>query len=158
MKIRKLCVYLLLMVALLFLFGSCATDKMAYRPTDEEEIYGTWINDKQQYPQKIIMFPDMTWESYTYAIDIFPKSWGTYELYKKWEDDQGNIWYHNYNTYEGYAGSKKHSLELDRIYRKGKEWVWEYEYESVVEFDPGKFFTKINSEGVRYHIFYRYAD
>jgi hypothetical protein len=160
MKIKRIIIYLLLMVALLFLFGSCATDKMAYRPTDEEEIYGTWINDKQQYPQKMVIFPDMTWEYYTHPYDIFPKAWGTTEFYKKWKDNQWNIWYHTYVTYEGYSGNKQYSQELDRIYRDGKIWVWELEYKPIVSsgFDPDKFPAKINTESGNYFIFYRYAE
>jgi hypothetical protein len=159
MKIRKLCVYQLLVVVLLFLFGSCATDKVGYRPTDDEEFFGIWINDKQQYPQKFITFPDMTWEYYNHTYDIFPKAWGTAEFYKKWTDNQGNIWYQSYVTYEGYGGNKQYSQELERIYRDGKVWVLEYIYEPIPtsEFDPDKFPAKMDPEHVNYHIFYRYA-
>ncbi len=43
MKIKKIIAPLLLMVVLVLLFGSCATDKMAYISKDYE-IYGTWVN------------------------------------------------------------------------------------------------------------------
>jgi hypothetical protein len=155
MKIRRLIVCLLFMGVLLSLIGNCATDKTAYVPIADEEIYGTWINEEEA-PQKWILYANGTYEYYIYASDTSPYEGGTFQLYKKWKDDQGNIWYYDYVIpYEHRAGGTRNVQELDRIYRNGKEWVWEYDSEIVGAFDPGTFLAKIDPESARYHVYYR---
>jgi hypothetical protein len=156
MKIRRLIVYLLFMGVLFSLIGNCATDKTAYVATADEEIYGTWINEKEDR-QKLVMLPNGTWEYYIYESDTSPCEGGTYQLYKKWKDSEGNIWYYQYAG-STFGSDTANGQELDRIYFTGKEWVWELDMEYVSAFDPDKFPTKIDPESLRYRIYYRSAE
>ena len=157
MKIKSLITYLLSMGVLLLLIGNCTTDKTAYVPTADEEIYGTWINEEEA-PQKVIMYPNGTFEYYIYASDTSPDEELKSQLFKKWKDEQGNIWYYQYLIGSTRSGGTLKAQELDRIYHNGKEWVWEYENEFVGAFDPDKFLTKIDPESVRYYVYYRSAE
>ena len=93
MKTRTL-VLVFLLTAVVFVAGSCATDKMAYI-SKEYEIYGTWVNpDANPVLQrgKIVIHPNgkMEW----YHI-ITSTSFTTVEIVitNKWIDSTGDIWY-----------------------------------------------------------------
>jgi len=94
MKARTYVSIMILVLAVLIVVGSCATDKMAYISKDYE-IYGTWINpDAKPIVQKakIVIHPNGKMELYP---TITSASFGHNEfvITNKWIDSKGNIWY-----------------------------------------------------------------
>jgi hypothetical protein len=66
-----------------------------YFPTDEEELYGTWINLYYGInpPQKLVYNPNGTGWSATNANSKLPDWKIRYLITGKWKDSQGNIMY-----------------------------------------------------------------
>ena len=94
MKARTYVSIMILVLAVLIVVGSCATDKMAYISKDYE-IYGTWVNpDAKPIVQKakIVIHPNGKMELYP---TITSASFGHNEfvITNKWADSEGNIWY-----------------------------------------------------------------
>ena len=52
MKTRMLVSIVILVLTVMFIAGSCATEKKAYVATEDEEIYGTWVNPDYNYTAK----------------------------------------------------------------------------------------------------------
>ena len=90
---------ILVLLAILFPMMSAAQQ---YVPTENEEIYGTWINTSYtqglgasywaSYWQKIVHNPNGTIESYMSAADMAHFT-GAIAFVAKWTDSQGNILY-----------------------------------------------------------------
>ena len=57
MKTRMYVAIFVFMIAVLIIAGSCATQKQAYIPKTNEELYGTWVNtDYDTVEQKYINY------------------------------------------------------------------------------------------------------
>ena len=67
-----------------------AADK--YVPTADEILYGTWTNE-QMFPPKWVMNPDGTYEQFNATANAAPFESGRFEIWKKWTDSEGNVWY-----------------------------------------------------------------
>ncbi len=96
MKTKTVIVVLILIMAVLIIAGSCATEKKAYVAKDNEELYGTWVNKDYNigtYKAKRIFNADSTHQCY--AVDdsnnVIAK--GDLVISDKWSDSEGNIWY-----------------------------------------------------------------
>jgi len=95
MKTSKFVLFLILVVAVLIVVGSCAKEKPDYISKDYE-IYGTWVNpdyNKTSSWGKIIFYPYGKFELYhadtKTRFDIFED----FIVTNKWTDSKGNIWY-----------------------------------------------------------------
>jgi hypothetical protein len=124
-----------------------------YSPKPNEELYGTWINSDQfSYSQKSVN-GFLSYKEYWRVTDSVPSAEGKDEIYAKWTDSEGNIWYRLFST--GTSGiAKGYSSEvLSKISKSGT--VRELVYSLVTTFDPDDFPTKIDPEDSTYRIYYR---
>ena len=89
---------LLLVLAVMVIAGGCATRK---KVISEEDFFvafsGTWVNTDYvgDYgtPQKMIRFPDGTWEGYLKLTKAYYACYGKHTITDMWTDSKGNIWY-----------------------------------------------------------------
>ena len=96
MKARTLVSILIFVLAILIIFGSCATGKKAYVAKENEELYGIWINKKYDVTGELAKRdynPDGTWAHYLTTTKKEPEDEGIYTITEKWTDDMGNVWY-----------------------------------------------------------------
>jgi len=122
-----------------------------YVPTENEEIYGTWINPEYGtmealFSQKRITNPDGTWEEYSGMADIAYRTL-KYTIIDKWTDSEGNIWYKLITEYGGKTYGAKPFYELHKISNAKLTW----EFVSSAEAYP----TKIDPDHPMYFIYYR---
>ena len=122
-----------------------------YEPTENEEIYGTWINPEYGttealWSQKRIINPDGTWEEYSSMEDIGYRTY-KYTIIDKWTDSEGNIWYKLLTEYGGRAYGVKPLYELHRISNSKQTW----EFVSSAE----AYTTQIDPNHPIYFIYYR---
>jgi hypothetical protein len=94
MKARILISIIILVLAVLIIAGSCATDKMTFI-SKEYEIYGTWVNSDYSNTGKQIKMVFYHNGIIEYFFSDIPKSGNTGEfvITNKWTDSKGNIWY-----------------------------------------------------------------
>jgi hypothetical protein len=93
MKRRSLVSILILVLIVLILVGSGTNEKKAYVATDEEELYGTWINPDILVQKKII-YPDGKDETFYSKSAVNPFVTGQITIVKKWIDRKGDVYYH----------------------------------------------------------------
>jgi hypothetical protein len=78
MKIKTLLTFLILVLAVLVIAGSCASDKKAIDASTALKLfYGDWVNtDNEGYteinPQRYVINPDNMMDIYTSATDVKP--------------------------------------------------------------------------------------
>jgi hypothetical protein len=70
--------------------ASFSADK--YVPTSGEVLYGSWTN-KDLEPARIVTKPDGTIEWYASLSDTAVLMGGKAEIFSKWTDSEGNVWY-----------------------------------------------------------------
>ena len=95
MKTITFVVILILVLSLMIVVGSCATDKMAYI-SKEYEIYGTWVNpdyNKETLLGKVVFHPNGIMEGYGAATGPAASDEAEFVITNKWTDSKGNIWY-----------------------------------------------------------------
>ena len=131
------------------------TDSAKYVPKPNEECYGTWINEKsinQGHIQKKVSTPDGN-KDYLNVSDSAPIFEDEQQIYAKWTDSEGNIWYKTFGTVVAGAYKGTKWQELDKLSHSAT--VWEYVFTIVPEFDPEYYPTKVDSQEMLYRIFYR---
>jgi len=161
MKTRKFVSILTLVLAVLIIAGSCATQKRIVK--DSEEFYGIWINEeyKGSTPplKKNVFNPDGTWEYFRKEaspwetdIEILEGGWirdffGTYTIEDKWTDSDGNVWY-----------------KVDLLFGIKKEYTNTYyllmrisDSNKIMEYmeDRIRYGEKIEPKSTKYRIYYR---
>jgi hypothetical protein len=128
---------------------SYAKDREFYKPSSDEELFGTWTNTEysgdQGWPQKIVYH---SWGYVELFMRIENKNpvWpATSTIVDKWTDEGGNIWYRDYYRdqfggvlYQVYKISNNGTI-LELIMRKR-------EFPDEAEMNPN---------GPGYWIFYR---
>jgi hypothetical protein len=80
---------------LLFLIPVGASAQEKYVPNANEELYGTWINDKTVNTfriQKMVVSAD-GFKEYSVVSSSYPNDEVTQKIANKWKDSSGNIWY-----------------------------------------------------------------
>ena len=117
-----------------------------YVPKANEELYGTWINEKMDPPKTVQTTEG--YHDYAKVSDTIPYLTGPEKIVKSWTDSEGNVWY---QTYSEEFGAKYQTLQ--KVSKNGT--VREMVAELVAEFDPKWFPTKVDSKGYYYHIWYR---
>jgi len=96
MKTRALLSILILLLAILIISGSCATEKKAYVAKENEELYGNWVNSEYNdsfHRARHIINADGTIQLYSTDISTRVAEEGEYIITEKWYDSLGNIWY-----------------------------------------------------------------
>jgi len=122
---------LVLAVAFLVFTVIVFAEEKAYVPKDNEEIYGTWVNEKYdstKWHARWDIKSDGTWASYQNSNNTKPAWRGTYSIVQKWAD-KGKVWYkitfknqtYNLNCYaltclsdSGSTMESAHSLKTHR--------------------------------------------
>ena len=153
-------------LAILFTASGYAqtADVGKYIPTENEELYGTWINESVGVErQKSVNFPG-GYKSYEKVSDSSPFEEGTEQIADKWTDSEGNVWYKIINVitlgivpsgpYKGheYKGLKIQCLQKVSNSSTVREWTWV----QVPAFDPGLYPNKIDpTDSQHYAIVYR---
>lgn len=71
----RLYLFFILILSVTVLIGNNAIGEDEYVPTENEELYGTWVNTEYGtmealFSQKRIINPDGTWEAYSGMADI----------------------------------------------------------------------------------------
>lgn len=153
MKSRLLLLAVSTALLALIQVGGWAQEK--YVPKPNEEIYGTWVNEKSvnfNHIQKAINTLD-GWTEYFNVSDSVPLDKRKKEIDRKWTDSDGNIWYRIFGT--AISGSYKMKYkELDRLSKSGA--VLESVFtEAYPDFDSAEYPTKIDPKDTTYRIFYR---
>ena len=128
-----------------------------YVPKENEEIYGTWLNEKRTNTdncQKLVITAD-GWKEYYNISDSVSFFEGRGFFDSKWTDSEGNIWYESFGTItKGTAAAQGIKYqELDKVSNSGK--VVESVNTNVAEYDPDSYPTKIDPTDYTYRIYYR---
>ena len=130
MKTRTCVVVLILVLAVMIVAGSCATEKQTVK-VPKEPFYGTWVNpdydDVYHKWSKHIKNHDGTFVMYVNITSTKPTTKGTIIITEKWSDHDGNFWYKTEDYYGPYfEGKKVSSYSLCRINESGTilEYVW----------------------------------
>ena len=146
--------YVMLFGAALIMLGGCASAKYVAKPN--EEIYGTWVNEKMS-AQKIVVGPDGG-KTYLKLTDTTPYFETAGEIVSKWTDSEGNIWYKcmSARVKGAYANAAAKFTELDKLSKSGTVWesVWTMPM-SDEEIKNPKYPTKIDPQDSNYGIYYR---
>jgi beta-lactamase regulating signal transducer with metallopeptidase domain len=151
MMTRILMISMVLLLSVAVLPASYAKDREFYVPTQDEEIYGTWINTEYSgdltYEQKYVQYSWGYFESYSKVGSKTPVNvnTGTSTLVDKWTDTGGNIWYKEYVRCQVYGGL----YQIVKISDNGDtlEYMW-----ANVDFP---FEADLTPESATYRIYYR---
>jgi hypothetical protein len=139
----------LLSVIFVALTGPVLAGENEYKATDDEELFGTWVNMDYQEgenlthaPQKLTIKPGEC-GLYSSINDSEPMWIEEIHISHKWTDAKGNIWY----KHRWKAGKMGSGFTLCKISESGKTLEYIYsQWEYPKELD-------INSE--YYRVFYR---
>ena len=96
MGVAKVACSMSILILLLSVVGY-AQEK--YVPKDNEELYGTWANEKMQF-QKPMNFKG-GFKDYVRIEDATPMGVGIENITKKWTDSEGNIWCQTFGVING---------------------------------------------------------
>ncbi len=141
---------ILILVLLVILFPMISAAQQ-YVLTENEEIYGTWVNPdyakinaKSWFPQKIVIKPGPTYEIYNSRFDLVPLSISTFTLTAKWIDSEGNVLYKMIWKFKGKGDPR---YEIGKINNLDKTWEFINSYDDYP--------TEIDPNHPEYHIYYR---
>jgi len=120
---------LILSLTLVAFSGTVLAGENEYKATDNEELFGTWVNMdyKDDMYVQMIIFKLGEYGLYSSVNDNEPMWTAEYRISQKWTDAKGNIWYkHRFK-----AGAMGSGFELCKISESGKtlEYIfsqWEY--------------------------------
>ena len=101
--------------------GNAVAEEKAYVPTQDEELFGTWVNpdyNTESEPAKTVLNPDGTSLSYGTEDSTLGRP-GKFSITDKWSDSEGNVWYKYSYTFKmgGYSETR---YQLVRISNSGK--------------------------------------
>ena len=147
MKTRTLILVALIM-AVLIVAGSCATQKQTYIPKQNEALYGTWVNTDYggRRPQKFIIYNWRSTEYFERVTYKYANHQCTFYIMDKWTDSEEIIWYNVTWQFKG-APNMRFYLVLINTEEGSWEQVWSYK-----DFLPE---SDLTPEHVLYGIWYR---
>lgn len=146
----KKLVFLSLVVVVLFVLGGCGQAK--YVPTKDEVYYGIWTNKEMKFP-RLIHYSDGTFEDYSSVSGVILIDGGTSEIFKKWTDSEGNVWY---NCYDIFTKGNIRGMKAQTLWKISKSGtVGEFVVNAVGTFDPNGFPTTVDQH--RYDEYYIYS-
>lgn len=97
MKTKLFTIRLSILIMLAFTTNfSYASDEKSYVSKEDEELYGTWVNeDYNSSPRSAIheFKADGTWIQYRKTTDKIPYEDGTYTITDKWTESNGDVCY-----------------------------------------------------------------
>jgi hypothetical protein len=102
MKNKTLVLSFAFFVVVLAGVGIFAADKERYGffvPSQNEEMYGTWVNakyDGMAHVQKFVYYYWGYGEEFRKVADKDPSAKWTFTIVDKWSDSDGSIWYKSY--------------------------------------------------------------
>ena len=161
MNARTLIVVGSIVLLALIQIGGWAQTK--YVPKENEEIYGTWINNQDKgdlfHPQKVILTAGKV-VMYFKISDTDPSADGdmTWQIGSKWTDSEGNVWYKTFGTHLAGMFKGYNWQELDEISKSGTVWESELNPIGKTDFDSDNYPPKIYPESFHYRILYRSAN
>ena len=139
MKTRTFVSILILVLSVMVIAGSCATEKKTVKRS--EELLGAWVNEDYEsraVPAATLVYqPDGTFEQYTDVLRTLIEVDGIFTIEEKWTDSEKNIFYKvkwsykigtqensefhlikisdSENTYEEVFEQRKYPTEIDPI-------------------------------------------
>ena len=135
---------LLFSLILVAFSGIVLAGENEYKATDNEELFGTWVNMDYQEgeglthaPQKLIIKLGES-ELYSSVNDSAPMWTEEINISNKWTDAKGNIWY----KYRWKAGGFGSGFNLAKISGSGKtlEYIWsDWEYPKELDVNSEKY-------------------
>jgi hypothetical protein len=143
---------LLLATFVLIPLGLLAQEK--YVPKPNEELYGTWIMVKGDFPKMINLLGKR--EQFFSADASTPIQELAVEIEKKWKDSDGNVFFQDFCTVTKGPYEGRMFQELDKISESGKKWeiMWGF----VGQFDSASFPKKIDPTDHSYGQYERSAN
>ena len=151
MKTRTLTLGVIMILAVLIFIGNYASGDDNYILTENEEIYGTWVNPdypksnvETWFPQKIIIKPGGLYEYYSSRFDLVPGSISAFTFTAKWKDSEGNVWYRMIWKWKSEGNPR---YEIGMINNSGQTWEFINSYDDYP--------TEIDPNNPEYHIYYR---
>jgi len=159
MKTRTYVSVMILVLAVLIIAGSCATEKKAYVAKENEELYGNWFNSEYNDSSRAARHIITDGTIQLYAKDDSPRvaAINLYIITHKWYDAESNIWYKAIIT----ERAKKETLGTDSLSSKEPIYVLAKISNSGNTLEVVKFSvdypTELDPDEVRYHyeILYR---
>jgi hypothetical protein len=140
MKTKTIVAISIFILAVFIISGSCATRKKTVSETEFfEEYSGTWINKDNNgstfQPQKMVHFPDGSWEYYSLLTVEQLYARGKDKMLDMWTDSNGDFWYKT--RWEEYI-YKQEGFTLRKISDSGNthEMLLHLWGESIDEWDP----------------------
>ena len=95
MKTRTFVSILILVLSVMVIAGSCATEKKTVKRS--EELLGAWVNEDYEsraVPAATLVYqPDGTFEQYTDVLRTLIEVDGIFTIEEKWTDSEKNIFY-----------------------------------------------------------------
>jgi len=148
---RKPAILFASLVILLVVFGVSIFGQEKYTPKPNEEIYGTWVNEETN--QKTVKNPDGSFANYFPASYSKPFQGGKSEIFKKWTDSEGSVYYNTFDTLAFGSYSMDKTQCLWKVSKSGTvlETIWV----GVSEFRPDKFPSTLDTKSGNYFIYYR---
>jgi hypothetical protein len=135
----------------LLMLGSCAPAK--YVPKANEELYGTWINEKAAR-QKMVVTSD-GWKQYLLLSDPTPVSAGTEEIISKWKDSEGNVWYKTIILHTEGVVMGNHYTLLNKLSKSATVWESVWSYVDNQDLKNPTYPNNIDPQNPNYGIYYR---
>jgi len=148
-------------IVLLALIQSGGWSQTKYVPKENEELYATWINERNpkgdmDHPQKDVSAPGR-YELYYSIADSEPFETGTVEIEAKWTDSEGNIWYKAFGTVSSGSYKGYRYQTLAKISKSGTVREEQVNPIGMADFSPDNYPTEIDSKSSQYSIMYRSA-
>ena len=116
--------------------GTVLAGENVYKATDNEELFGTWVNMDYTggMPPQMIIFKPGEYDDYS-AVNDKESMWTAgYLISNKWTDAKGNIWYKT----RWKAGMMGSGFSLCKISESGKtlEYIYsQWEYPKELDID-----------------------
>jgi hypothetical protein len=152
MMTRAFMIGAVLLLSVLVFPTSYAKERDFFKPSNDEEIYGTWVNTEysgeQTWQQKIVYYIWGYVEIYMLLENKNPVWPATSTLVDKWTDAEGNIWYRDFLR-DQWSGVGVALYQLYKISDKGEtlELIWrQREFPAEADMDPS---------GATYRIYHR---
>jgi hypothetical protein len=156
MRARITLVWPAVILLIMLLLGGCGPGK--YKPKPDEELYGTWTNEKygimttsNYSPQKEIIDAS-GYTAYQTISDHNPSQKGPLTIAARWKDSEGNIWYKTFGT----ASTGDSVLRLQALHKLSKSGtVRECMNFWFLESNPNSYPATIDPARPEYRIYYR---
>jgi len=147
MKTRTLTSIFILVLAVLFIVGGCATRKKAISFEEAAEIQsGKWVDEHAAIEKLVVWYPDGRYEYYRDLQQESLVYYGISEIYESWRDSEGVLWYRAH--YQDNVGREGYMLVKISNSDNTFEWIQTEKNKMIEEW-------KYPVVGYAYYIYYR---